>query len=132
MKNVTSMALAFASIGLNSANFKAAKAEKVSNYTAEQVSALVANYAEGMSIAQLAESMGKTTRSIIAKLSREGVYQKKDAVAKDGAKVQKKDAVAEAIGAVLKMDAGEIESLCKANKTALAKIFSALANSVPA
>ena len=43
----------------------------------------------------------------------------------------KKDAHADAIGAVLNLTENEIESLTKANKTALVKIFSALANSKP-
>jgi hypothetical protein len=103
----------------------------VVNYTPEQTVAIVADYTSGVTVAQLAEKMGKTTRSIIAKLSREGVYQKKEYVSKTGEKVQKKDATADAIGAVLKMTEAEIESLTKANKTALVKIFTALANSVP-
>ena len=101
------------------------------NYTPEQTVAMVADYKAGIDVATIAANLGKTTRSIIAKLSREGVYQKKEYVTKNGDKVQKKDAVADAIGAVLKMTESEIESLTKANKTALAKIFAALANSVP-
>lgn len=102
------------------------------NYTPEQTAKMVADYAAGMDVATIAASMGKTARSVIAKLSREKVYKAKEYVSKTGEKVQKKDAVADAIGAVLKMTESEIESLTKANKTALAKIFDALANSVPA
>ena len=102
------------------------------NYTPEQTAQMVADYAAGMSTAQLAEKMGKTVRSIVAKLSREKVYQKKEYVTKTGEKAVKKDAHADAIGAVLKLTEAEIESLTKANKTALVKIFAALANSVPA
>ena len=101
------------------------------NYTPEQTVAMVAAYKQGVDVATIAHDLGKTARSVIAKLSREGVYQKKEYVTKNGEKVQKKDAVADAIGAVLKMTESEIESLTKANKTALAKIFAALANSVP-
>ena len=101
------------------------------NYTPEQTVAMVADYQAGLTTAAIAEKMGKTVRSIVAKLSREGVYQKKEYVSKTGEKVQKKDATADAIGAVLKMTESEIESLTKANKTALVKIFTALANSVP-
>lgn len=101
------------------------------NYTPEQTVAMVADYAAGVTVAQLAEKMGKTTRSIIAKLSREKVYTKKEYVTKTGEKAVKKDETADAIGAVLKMTEAEIESLTKANKTALVKIFAALANSVP-
>lgn len=104
---------------------------KAVNYTAEQTVAMVADYANGVSVAVIAESMGKTVRSVIAKLSREGVYQKKEYTTKTGEKAVKKDAHADAIGAILKMTEAEIESLTKANKTALVKIFTALANSKP-
>jgi transposase-like protein len=101
------------------------------NYTPEQTVEMVADYAAGVTVAALAEKMGKTTRSVIAKLSREKVYVKKEYTTKTGEKAVKKDAHADAIGAVLKLTEAEIESLTKANKTALVKIFEALANSVP-
>jgi hypothetical protein len=52
-------------------------------------------------------------------------------VSKSGEPVQKKDQTADAIGAVLMLTEAETESLTKANKTALVKIFAALANSRP-
>jgi hypothetical protein len=75
--------------------------------------------------------MGKTVRSVVAKLSREGVYRKKEYVGKTGEKPVKKDAHADAIGAILKLSEGEIDSLTKANKSVLKTIFEALANSKP-
>jgi hypothetical protein len=75
--------------------------------------------------------MGKTVRSVVAKLSREGVYRKKEYVSKTGEKPVKKDAHAEAIGAILQLSEGEVDSLTKANKSALKTIFEALANSRP-
>ena len=104
---------------------------KTVNYTAEQTAQIVADYAAGVTTEVIAEKLGKTVRSIVAKLSREGVYKAKTYVSKTGAAVVKKDAHADAIGAILKMTESEIESLTKANKTALEKIFSALANSKP-
>jgi hypothetical protein len=106
-------------------------AEKVVNYTPEQTLKMVADYQAGVTVEQLAETLGKTVRSVVAKLSREGVYQKKTYVTKSGEPVQKKDQTADAIGAILRLSEGEIESLTKANKTALKKIFDALANSRP-
>lgn len=103
-------------------------------YTTEQTVELVEAYkAEPTqeTVAAFAEKFGKTVKSVIAKLSREGVYQKKEYVSKSGQKPEKKDSVADAIGAILKMSDGEIDSLAKANKTALQKIFTALANSKP-
>ena len=104
---------------------------KTVNYTPEQTAAIVADYQSGMSVETIAENLGKTVRSVVAKLSREKVYVAKTYVSKTGAPVVKKDAHADAIGAILKLSESEIESLTKANKTALEKIFSALANSKP-
>jgi hypothetical protein len=106
-------------------------AEKVVNYTPEQTAKMVADYAQGVTVESIAESMGKTVRSVVAKLSREGVYRKKEYVSKTGEKPVKKDAHAEAIGAILQLSEGEVDSLTKANKSALKTIFEALANSRP-
>jgi nanoRNase/pAp phosphatase (c-di-AMP/oligoRNAs hydrolase) len=104
---------------------------KAVNYTPEQTAQMVADYSNGTTVEAIAEKMGKTVRSVVAKLSREKVYVAKTYVSKTGAPVVKKDAHADAIGAILKMTENEIESLTKANKTALEKIFQALANSKP-
>jgi hypothetical protein len=106
-------------------------ATKTVNYTAEQTSVMVADYENGATVEQIAQNLGKSVRSVVAKLSREKVYKAKTYVTKTGETVVKKDAVADAIGSVLNMTESEIESLVKANKTALAKIFAALANSKP-
>lgn len=107
---------------------------KVVNYTAEQTAELVEAYKAlptSATVEALAAKMGKTVRSIVAKLSREGVYQKAERLTKTGQPVQKKDSMADAIGAILGLTEAETESLTKANKTALDKIFKALANSKP-
>jgi len=104
---------------------------KVVNYTVEQTAKIVADYKSGVSVESIAQNLGKSVRSIVAKLSREGVYQKKVRTTKTGEMVIKKDAHADAIGAILNLPENDIESLTKANKSALAKIFSALANSKP-
>jgi ABC-type phosphate transport system substrate-binding protein len=108
--------------------------EKPVNYTIEQTRELVMKYAENPSadtVKFFAEKFGKTTKSIIAKLSREGVYQKKEYVNKNGVKPVQKDSVADAIGAILNLTEPEVSSLTKANKSALEKIFKALAESKP-
>ena len=51
---------------------------KTTNYTAEQTAAIVGEYTAGVSVEELADRMGKSVRSIVAKLSREGVYKKKE------------------------------------------------------
>ena len=106
-------------------------AEKTVNYTPEQTLALVSGYTAGATVEALALEFGKSVRSIVAKLSREKVYVAKTYVSKTGEKPVKKDAHADAIGAILKLTESEIESLTKANKTALVKVFEALAASKP-
>lgn len=106
--------------------------EKVINYTVEQTAAMVAAYTTNPTretVDSLAESMGKTVRSIVAKLSREKVYIKPEYKTKSGDTVQKKNEVADAIGAVLLMNENDIDSLTKCNKTALATIWKALCES---
>ena len=107
-------------------------ADKTPNYTPEQTARILELYAAGTDTAEIAAEFGKTQRSVVAKLSREGVYQKKAYVTKTGEPVRKKDQTADAIGAILNMTEAETESLTKANRGALGKIFAALANSVPA
>ena len=106
-------------------------AEKTLNYTPEQTAKLVADYTAGVSVESLAQALGKSVRSIVAKLSREGVYKKKEYKTKTGEAVVKKDAHADAIGAILGLPENDVESLTKANKAALKAIFEALANSKP-
>jgi hypothetical protein len=125
------MLLATGKFNLNFLGYDMEKTTKAVNYTVDQTAAIVADYAAGATVEAIAAKMGKTARSIIAKLSREQVYKKKEYKTKTGEVVVKKDAHADAIGAVLKLTEAETESLTKANKTALVKIFTALANSHP-
>lgn len=114
-------------------------AEKVVNYTDAQVETLKAGYDPSAAaderkaqVVKLAETLGKSTKSIVAKLSRMGVYvPAAEYVSKTGEKPVKKDTVADAIGKVLNLSEPETDSLTKANKGALDKVFKALANSVP-
>ena len=106
-------------------------ATKVVNYTPEQTVQMVADYTAGVSVETIAQNLGKTVRSVVAKLSREKVYVAKTYVSKTGEAVVKKDAHADAIGAILRLPENDIESLTKANKSALKAIFDALANSKP-
>ena len=104
------------------------------NYTPEQTAKMVADYVAAptkATVEAIATALGKSTRSIVAKLSREKVYVKPVAVAKDGNPVVRKNELADAIGAVLKMSESEVSGLAGSPKTALQKIFTALANSVP-
>ena len=100
------------------------------NYTPENETFLAANYPT-MTVEALAETLGKTTRSVIAKLSRMDIYVKPAKVAKDGNPVVRKNELADAIGAVVRMTESEVTGLSGSPKTALQKIFTALANSKP-
>jgi hypothetical protein len=103
-----------------------AAATKVPNYTAEQTAELVAGYTADKSRATVeafAAKFGKNVKSIIAKLSKEGVYVAKVYTTKTGEPSIKKDAHADAIGLIANLTEAETESLTKANKTALVKIM---------
>lgn len=109
-------------------------ATKIENYSAEQTAALVAAYAAApvkATVEAFAVKLGKTTRSIIAKLSKEGVYKKAEYVSKTGDAPVAKDVVADAIGKILRLSENDTSSLAKANKTALKAVFMALATSRP-
>ena len=101
------------------------------NYTPEQTAQIIADYQAGKSVEIIADNLGKTVRSIVAKLSREKVYIAKEYKSKTGETPIKKDVHADAIGAILRLPENDIESLTKANKNALKVIFEALANSRP-
>lgn len=117
---------------INGKTSNVVKADKAVNYTAEQTASIIADYKAGVDVVAIAETLGKSVRSVVAKLSREKVYIPKTYISKTGEKPVKKDVHADAIGAVLNLTESETESLTKANKTALVKIFAALANSKPA
>ena len=106
-------------------------ATKLVNYTPEQTLQMIQDYQAGVTVEKIAESMGKTVRSVVAKLSREKVYKAKEYVSKTGEKPVKKDIHAEMIGRILNLPENDVDSLTKANKNALKVIFEALANSKP-
>ena len=95
---------------------------KTVNYTPEQTLQMVADYQAGTTVENIAEKLGKTVRSVVAKLSREKVYVAKTYVSKTGEAVVKKDAVADYIADALGLGEADAESLTKANKTALKAI----------
>jgi len=96
------------------------------NYTEEQSQKMVQDYQSGVTVEMIAQELGKSARSVIAKLSREKVYVAKVAASKTGEAVVKKDQVADAIALLVGLSEPEAESLTKANKTALKKIFDCL------
>lgn len=105
-------------------------ATKTVNYTPEQTAAMLAAYVAHPSadvVAQLAAEMGKTVRSVVAKLSREGVYVAKTYTTKSGETPVKKDELADRMAEAFGLTESEADSLTKANKTALMKILDKVA-----
>lgn len=99
--------------------------EKTVTYTAEQTSALVEGYKAGQTVEALAEAVGKSVRSVVAKLSREGVYKAKTKAKAEGARVTKAQMVA-MIATALGTSEEVVESLEKATHEALELVAKAL------
>ena len=113
-KNLIEQIIAFFSGDKNMA-----EVTKAVNYTDRMVSEMVAAYVQAPNpdtVAKLSEKLGKPTRSIVAKLVREGVYVAQQRVTKTGAPVvRKSDLVAQIQAAV----GAELPTLEKASKADL-------------
>lgn len=108
-------------------------ATKTVNYTSEQEAVIVAmatkaerGLLDSAAAEMLAADFGKTVKSVVAKLSRMGVYQKKEYKTKTGETVVKKDSLADKLAEICGLTEAEATSLEKANKTCLAKIIAKL------
>jgi len=99
---------------------------KTLNYSVEQTATMIADYQAGVTTEAIALALGKSLRSVVAKLSREKVYIAKTYTTKTGEKVAKKDTLSDEIGALLDATEAEMESLTKCNKTILVKMLTAL------
>ncbi len=73
-----------------------------------------------------AAQFGKTVKSIVAKLSREGVYVKAVRVTKAGEPIVKKEKMVATIAALIGVNAEKLDGLETAPKAALALITKAL------
>ena len=98
------------------------------NYTDEMVAQMTAAYTENPTretVDELAETFGKTTRSIIAKLSREGVYKAQPRTTKTGEPVIAK---AELVSQIEAHFGIEMPTLVKAGKQDLQRLVDAISN----
>jgi hypothetical protein len=102
------------------------KSVKAANYTAKNVELMVATYTAADSdasrkeaVAALSATLGKTLKSVIAKLSLLGVYVKAAKATKSGAVVVKKEAIVASIASSLDVDFESLKSLGKATKATL-------------
>ena len=91
-------------------------------YTPESTKQLIQDYTRGVTVGELAEQLQVPERSIIAKLSSLGVYQKKQYLNKRGEVPTKKAEHIERIAQLLHVNLELLESLEKVNKQVLVMI----------
>ena len=92
------------------------------NYTPEQVDLMKEQYTKNPSretVENLAETLDKSIKSIIGKLSREGVYRKTVYKTKTGEDPETKKEIVESIADTLDIDYEPVAGLEKAPKAAL-------------
>ena len=101
---------------------------KAANYSDEMVAEMVFHYEANPTpetVAKLSQDFNKTTRSIVAKLVREGVYKAAPRVTKTGAPVIRK---AELVAQINEALGVELSTLEKASKQDLESLVTALAS----
>ena len=99
------------------------------NYSEEVTATIVAAYAANPTmetVRELAELYEKTTKSIIGKLSREGVYQKSSYTTKTGNKPVTKVELVTQLADYLQVELDSIAGLEKSPKAALQKVLDVL------
>ncbi len=95
-------------------------------YTPEVTTKLVADYQAGVSTEELAAQLDVPVRSVIAKLSSLGVYQKKSYLNKRGEVPIKKEEYIDRLAVLLNVSIDRLESLEKVNKNVLKLLEDAL------
>ena len=101
------------------------------NYTQDQVEYIVNQYRLNPTretVEELAEELNKSVKSIIGKLSREGVYRKTEYTTKTGEKPVTKLELVEELAEKLELEDWELAGLEKAPKVALKNILKGIAN----
>jgi uncharacterized membrane protein YheB (UPF0754 family) len=98
--------------------------DKIVTYTPDQTNEAVQDYLAGIPVEKIALNLDKSVRSVIAKLSREGVYQSKTKTA-GTARITKAVMVA-AIAAVVSNSAIALDSLEKASHDDLLCLYNHL------
>ena len=100
-------------------------------YTKEITDRIVEQYKSGQTAKQIAETLGVADRSIIAKLSSLGVYQKKVYTNKRGEVPVKKYEMIERLAQLLEVPSDQLESLEKVNKNVLKLLETRLSDPKP-
>ena len=108
---------------IKNSNIRSEKTMATANYTEQQTKEMVAQYEAAPSketVVAIAEKLGKNTRSVIAKLSREGVYKAQPRTTKRGEPVVLKQ---ELVNIIQEHFGDEFPSLVKASKVDLQKLI---------
>ena len=96
------------------------------NYTEEQVAVMIEKYSNNPTretVEFLAQEMDKSIKSIIGKLSREGVYKKTEYVTKTGEKTITKVEIVENLEEKLGLPNQTLAGLEKSPKTVLRRLY---------
>ena len=99
-------------------------ADKTVNYTAEQTVALVNRYKAGEAVEVLATAYGKSVKSVVAKLVREGVYKGKAKAA--GKERVTKAQMTEMLEDLVGTERGAFETLQEGSHEALEALLAAV------
>jgi|TARA_B110000495_G_C22941014_1_gene550599 hypothetical protein len=94
----------------------------MANYSTEEVSSMVNRYEENPSretVEVLAKTLNKSIKSVIGKLSREGVYQKTTYVSKTGEKPVTKERLVRTVEIQLNVPENSLSGLEKSPKGVL-------------
>lgn len=108
---------------IKNSNIRSDKTMATANYTEQQTKDMVAQYEAAPTketVVAIAEKLGKNTRSVIAKLSREGVYKAQPRTTKRGEPVVLKQ---ELVNIIQEHFGDEFPSLVKASKVDLQKLI---------
>ena len=92
------------------------------NYTEKQVELMIEKYTSNPSretVEELAETLDKSIKSIIGKLSREGVYKKTVYKTKTGESPETKKEIVENLAGLLNLEYIQVAGLEKSPKSAL-------------
>ena len=111
------------------ATTKTATLARTPNYSDVQVATMIERYTSEptrATVDAIAREFNKNSRSIIAKLVREGVYQAAPRVTKTGAPVVRKAAIIADITTELGLDNNSLASLEKTSKADLQKLLEAI------
>lgn len=117
---------------INLAKVKEVIGGNVSNYTESETSYMVETYKEtptAETVEMLVEQLKRSKKSIIGKLSREGVYRREVYVSKTGEKPITKIEIVSNIADALEIEVGSLSGLEKSPKETLRRLLQAVAGS---